>query len=201
MQIEPRVASRPLLAVPPARLGEVPELARLLLGGTSGDVDVLLHAVVGDAVVRVRSGLDTAGSVVGVVAVDVAVVAGDFVVLLLVAGVGLLELEIARGSRDGQGAVNGLDKEDIVLDWLERQRKIAAEARHDGRTSSHWLGVPSPAHEDFDVLVTRMGDTCAGSGGIDEEKRGKHDEGGRKTHDDGWDEGGGGGGLEDVAYV
>lgn len=82
MQIEPRVASRPLLAVPPARLGEVPELARLLLGGTSGDVDVLLHAVVGDAVVRVRSGLDTAGSVVGVVAVDVAVVAGDFVVLL-----------------------------------------------------------------------------------------------------------------------
>lgn len=43
-----------------------------------------------------------------------------------------------------------------------------------------------------------MGDTCAGSGGIDEEKRGKHDEGGRKTHDDGWDEGGGGGGLEDV---
>lgn len=26
---------------------------------------------------------------------------------ILVAGVGLLELEIARGSRDGQGAVNG----------------------------------------------------------------------------------------------
>ena len=150
---------RPLLAVPPPRLGEVPELAGFLLGGASDDINVLLHAVVGDAVVLVRNGLDAAGAVVRGVVVDVAVVARDFVVLLHVADVGLLEFEIARGPRDGQCAVNGLDGEDTILNRFERQRKIAAEARNDRRSSGHWLGIPSPAHEDFDVLVTRSGNT------------------------------------------